>query len=118
MNDIKQKIKEAHWYAVTNDGRACLCADAFDATKEAHGGNISWPKFSPHTATQLVPMALVDQLTAHMEGEASVMRAILSEADSVLSTIEPDDTDEAQALGELRRKIKAVLFPDADQSLF
>lgn len=53
-----------------------------------------------------------------LEGEASVMRAILSEADSVLSTIEPDDTDEAQALGELRRKIKAVLFPDADQSLF
>jgi hypothetical protein len=53
-----------------------------------------------------------------LEGEASVMRAILRESDSVLSSIEPDDTDEAQALGELRRKIKAVLFPDADLSLF
>jgi hypothetical protein len=53
-----------------------------------------------------------------LEGEASVMRAILHDADNVLLDVEPDDTDEAQALGELRRKIKAVLYPDADLSLF
>lgn len=67
------------------------------------------------------PALLECQAADHIdkiEGEAKVMRSILSEADQVLSSIEPADEHEAALLGELRRKVKAVLYPDADFSLF
>lgn len=118
MTDIKQRINASRWYCVNAIGMATLCSDEGDAKTGSKEYDTEWPRHSPHIATQLVPMALVTELRTTLEGEAAVMRSILAEADQVLSTIEPADEHEAQMLGELRRKVKRVLFPDADLSLF
>lgn len=44
-----------------------------------------------------------------LRGEASVLRDLLREADQVLDHIEPDDTEEANALGELQRQIRSAM---------
>jgi len=58
------------------------------------------------------------QRIAELDGQAGVMFSVLRQASETLATIEPDDTDEAELLGELRWSIKKLIYPHDDLSLF
>lgn len=47
----------ARWYCLNSDGVATLCIDQVDAEKTAEDADIMYPRFAPHVATQLVPLA-------------------------------------------------------------
>lgn len=49
---------------------------------------------------------------ARLNGEATVLRRLLREADGVIGTIEPEDTHTADLLKELRCEIAAALNPE------
>jgi hypothetical protein len=71
-----QPVREpAHWYSLSREGIATLCADERDARQVAADSELSWPAGRPHRAVQLAPASPApDRAPLTAEQVASIVR--------------------------------------------